>query len=433
MSRSFISRSRVLLVGLAASALLLAGCSGSGDDAGANPQGTEPVTLRLVWWGSDDRAAVTNAAVDAFEAEHPNITVETESLPFDGYFDKLSTQVAANDAPDVQQLTSDFVIEYGSRGALLDLADVDVTNVDKATTEVTNIDGEQLGVPTGIASIAIVANPTLFAAAGVEMPDDSTWTWKDYEEIAEKISANSPEGTYGSQALGTDSNQLGIWARQNGEQLFTEDGEFGVSTKTIASFYDLTKRMVDEGAAPGADEATEQTGLGLEQTGTALNRYAMGFWASNQLTSLEVVSKSGLKLLRFPSVAGDVKKAELAFGASQYWSAASRTEHPAEAQMLIDYLTNSEEAGKLLLVGRGSPVNSEVRDAVVPLLSEGDAQVVTFISTLAPDVVSTPLSPPGSASFQENMRRYTSEVLFGRMSTTDAAKGLIDETTASLQ
>ncbi len=430
-----------LTAAAASAALLLTGC-GPSDPApadnttdptdNATQEEAEDVTLRLVWWGSDDRAEVTRAAVAAFEDEHPNITVQTEALPWDGYFDKLSTQVAAKDAPDVQQLTGDFVIEYGTRGALLGLDQVDVANLDPATTGIVNIDGQQLGVPTGIATFAIIANPQIFEDAGVPMPDDETWTWEEYAAIAQQISDNTPDGIFGSQALGSDSNQIAIWARQNGGDLFTADGKLGTDEATVADFYTFAKSMVDSGAAPSADEAAEQMTLGLEQTGSALNRYAMGFWASNQLPSVEAVSQAGLELLRYPTTSGEAGDQHMSFVASQYWSAAATTEHPEEAQLLIDFLANSPDAGKLLLVGRGSPANSEVRDALLPLLSPEDAKVVDFIAEVSDEVVAAPLAPPGGASFQENMRRYTAEVFFGRMSPADAAKGLLDETRTAL-
>src|SRR5690606_31603998 len=139
--------------------------------------------------------------------------------------------------------------------------------------------------------------------------------------------------------------------------------------------------------------------LGLEQTGTALNRYAMGFWASNQLPSLEHVSQAGLELLRYPTTSGEAGDQRMSFVASQYWSASSRTEHPEEAQLLIDFLANSVEAGERLLVGRGSPANSEVRDALTPILSADDAKVLDFITEISGEVVAAPLAPAGGASF----------------------------------
>ncbi len=415
-----------LAAAAACAALLLSSCAPTSSESDGD------VTLRLVWWGSDDRAQVTRAAVDAFEEAHPNITVQTESLPFEGYFDKLSTQLAANDAPDVQQLTGDFVVEYGTRGALLDLDEVDLSNLDPATTGIVDLEGEQLGVPTGIATFAIVANPQLFEEAGEPMPDDATWTWDEYAEIAQRISENTSEDVFGSQALGSDSNQIAMWSRQNGEDLFTADGALGTTEETVSDFFTFAQSMVDSGAAPSADEAAEQMTLGLEQTGTALNRYAMGFWASNQLPSLELVSQAGLELLRYPTSSGDDGDHHMSFVASQYWSASDGTEHPEEAQMLIDYLANSTEAGSLLGVGRGSPANSEVRDALLPELSPEDSKVVEFVAEVSDEVVTAPLAPAGGASFQDDMRRYSAEVFFGQMTPQAAAQGLVDESRSAL-
>jgi multiple sugar transport system substrate-binding protein len=67
-----------LAAATAAAALLLSGCAGN-----ATGSADEPVTLRLVWWGNDVRAAATEDAVALFEEQYPNITVETESLPYD--------------------------------------------------------------------------------------------------------------------------------------------------------------------------------------------------------------------------------------------------------------------------------------------------------------------------------------------------------------
>ncbi|MET3367019.1 UNVERIFIED_CONTAM: hypothetical protein ABIE34_000240 [Jeotgalibacillus campisalis] len=60
-----------------------------------------PVEIRFSWWGNATRAELTNKAIKEFEAANPNIKVKPEYGDIGGYFDKLATQVAANDAPDV--------------------------------------------------------------------------------------------------------------------------------------------------------------------------------------------------------------------------------------------------------------------------------------------------------------------------------------------
>src|SRR5688572_6150035 len=116
---------RLAAVGAAAFALLLplAACS-SDDSAGG------PVTLRFTWWGSDTRHQLTQKVIDAFEAENPNIKIKGEYGEWNGYWDKLATQTAANDSPDIIQMDEKYIAEYGGRGALLDLGKQELNTAD---------------------------------------------------------------------------------------------------------------------------------------------------------------------------------------------------------------------------------------------------------------------------------------------------------------
>jgi multiple sugar transport system substrate-binding protein len=418
-------------------ALPLAACSGSdgaGDTATASAAPSdEPVTLRMSWWGNDVRAQATQDAVDAFEAEHPNITVETSSGSFDGYHDTLSTQIAANDAPDVQQLQGEFMAQYGEQGALLELTDVDTSNLDEGTLSNGNIDGKQVAVPTGLSTLAMVANPALFEQAGVEMPDDETWTWDDFAAITKQISDGSPEGIYGTKSLGWDITEMATWVAQRGGELWTDEGELGAEPDDFASLFTLAKRLVDEGGAPSASESAEQLGLSPEESGVATGRYAMQLDAVSNFPALEAAAGGGLQLLRLPSTSGEPGDAKMMFVAAQYWGVDARSEHPAEAQMLVDYLVNSVDAGTILGVTRSTPANSEVRDAILPQLGEVDQAVVDFMSEVSDEVVPSRLAPPGAATFTDTLQRYTSEVLFDRQTPDVAAQNMIDEVETGLQ
>ena len=66
--------------------------------------GKEPVTLRFSWWGGETRHNATIAAVESFEKEYPWITVECEYSSWDGWTDKVATQLAGGTAPDLMQI-----------------------------------------------------------------------------------------------------------------------------------------------------------------------------------------------------------------------------------------------------------------------------------------------------------------------------------------
>src|SRR5690606_29976892 len=80
----------------------------------------EEIELRMAWWGSDARHEKALQAIELFEKQNLNIKITAEYSGFDGYFDKLNTQIAAGNAPDLIQMGGN-IKEYVDKNALLDL------------------------------------------------------------------------------------------------------------------------------------------------------------------------------------------------------------------------------------------------------------------------------------------------------------------------
>jgi multiple sugar transport system substrate-binding protein len=381
--------------------------------------------LRFSGWGSDKRAQLTQAAIAAFEAENPKIKIKPEYGDWSGYWDKLATQVAANDAPDIIQMDEKYITEYSSRGALLDLSkyEIDTSKLDEAALNAGKSEDGLTGIAAGINAATIVANPAVFKAAGVALPDDKTWTWEDFGRIAAEVTEKSPKGTYGSAAYGTDEASLGVWLRQNGKSLYTSDGKLGFEPKDIAEWWTFLKQLSEKKAVPSASEVVEAEAAPLDQSGLATGKNGLAFWWSNQLPALEKAAGADLQILRFPSKTGEAADAQLWYKASQFWSASSRTKHPKETAKFIDFLANNEKAGAALLADRGVYPNSAVRAAIEPKLTPADIKVVKFIDQIKGELGEAPAPPPkGAGAIQEIVKRYTSEVLFNRLSADEAGK-----------
>ncbi|TDD66134.1 extracellular solute-binding protein [Jiangella aurantiaca] len=421
-------------IGVTAAALLAVSACGGGS---AESSDSGEVTLRFAWWGNDERARITQQAIDAFEAEHPDITVEAEPLDFEGYFDRLATSVAARDAPDVITLGGAYPREYGDRGALLDLSTVaeqlPTDDIDEAALSNGFFSGVQYSIPTGVNTYCVVVNPEVFAAAGVPLPDDTTWTWDDFVAIAQRISDASPEGTYGA-ADPTSADTLDLFARQRtGSGLYTEDGGVAVEPATAAEWWTMTKAMSQSGATPpatltaelGGQPSPEQTLMGRGLAGMQLD------W-SNQLTALRTASGAPLELLRAPGESDGVAPG-MWLQASQSYAVSSTSEHPEEAAMLIDFLVNSEEAASFILADRGLPANAEVLEAITPQLDEHTTAQAEFIAEISEDVnPDLVIGPAGSTETRNIVIRLNDEVLFDRISVDDAATSLVDEVSAAI-
>jgi multiple sugar transport system substrate-binding protein len=361
------SRGKIRLGAVAVALSLLAtGCGTSGGSSN-----NEEVTLRFAWWGNEYLNAQTEKVIDAFEAEHPNIKIESEPGEWASYWDKLATKTAANDAPDVIQMDQKYIAEYGGRGALLDLSkqdSIDTSKLDKEGLASGQYDDAQYGISTGQNAYVIMANTKVFEAAGVPLPDDTKWTWDDFMATASKISAAGDGKNYGA-AYGTNEADLIIWLRQHGENLYSQDGKLDFETSTAASFWERLKEQRDSKASPPATVATEDAGAGLEESLFGTNRVGMAWWWTNQLGSLEATTGSSIKMLRAPSVDGSAAGNGMYYKPSMFWSASSRSKHPEEASTFINFLANSPEAGAILMTDRGVPPIRRSSKASSPLSS----------------------------------------------------------------
>lgn len=412
----------------AAAALLAAGCGGGGGADGGD------VELRFSWWGSDDRHETTQEVIDLFEENNPGITVTAEYTSWDGYWDKLATSTAAGDMPDVVTMEERFLREYSDRGALADLTTLeglDTSGVDELVASSGDVDGEKFGVATGINVFSVMADPAMFEEAGVEMPDDRSWTWEEYIDTAVEITEATDGEIAGSQSMGYNENTFTIFARQRGESLYAEDGTLGFGQETLEEWFGLVARMQEEDATPSPSESVEIEAGGPDQSVLSTGRGAMAHFWSNQLAAISAASEGDVELLRYPGETAN-ERTGMFFKPAMYYSVSSGTEHPEEAAAFVDFLLNDVDAGRMILADRGLPANTEVRGAVVDELTDADARSAEFVEELRPDIVDGPPPPPiGAGDVVEIIKRITDDVQFGEITPEEASERFIDEVEAA--
>lgn len=425
------------LVAIATTAVLaLSACAGGGSSTTAELS-EEPVTLRFTWWGNDVRTAATEEVIAAFEAKHSNITVQPQFTDFGGYWDKLATETAANDAPDIIQMDEKYISTYGGRGALLDLNEmgdaIDLSDFPDSAISTGTMDGALYGIPVGLTSYSIMANPVLLAQAGVAMPDDESWTWDDLAEAGAAVSATGGGSVFGVQSWGFTDGDLKNFARQQGEDLYNDDGEVSVSADTLTEWWTYLQGITESGVTPPPSNTVEKQNAGLAESFTATNTAAFGPWWNSQLTALTDASGSPLEILRIPT-SEDAEEGSAYYKPSMYWSVSSRTEYPAEAALFLDFMLNTEEAADLLGTDRGVSANEKIRAYIEPNLTETDKAVVAFLDDLADVVGEAPaLTPPGGSAVDSLLKQYTEQVLFGQATPAEAAEGFIKDLTASIE
>lgn len=415
---------RRLVVAALALALVASGCS-DGDE----PEG--PAELTFSWWGSDSRHEYTQEIIDLFNAEHPDIRVTGDFTDFNSYWDRLATATAGGNAPDIMTQEERFLRQYQVDGQLLDLSTVtdvlDLSSIDPLALAAGEIDSGLYTVASGVNAFSVVADPQIFAEAGVELPDDTAWTWEDYLAISQQISAAGAGEFYGAQAFGTNEAGFNVYARQRGEALYHPDGSLGFSAQTLADWWTLSLEQTASGGTPDATMTVEVGATGPDESLLATNDGAMAFFWTNQLGALSGAAGRELVLLRQPGESAG-QRPGMYFKPAMSYSISARTDHPEQAAMFVDFLLNSPEAAELMLHDRGLPANLEIREQIAANLPDVERQVSEFMTEIGPSLVDPPPAPPtGAGETVSIMQRLYEEVLFERMTPLAAAERFMQE------
>jgi multiple sugar transport system substrate-binding protein len=419
-------------------ALLALGACGQadnldGDDTPAGPG--DSVELRVAWWGAEVRHEQTQEALAVCEAAVGNITTSPEFVN-DGYDEKLATQFAGGNPPDVIQVVSGAISSYGQRGGLLDLATVDeyidTSAISPVVMNADALDGKNYAVPITTNASGLLLNVTMMEEYGLERPDDENWTWDDLLEYAGSVYEASGGEVWGLQQPSEDIRLLNIWARQLGhlDGLYTETG-VGLDTDVIASFlrYGLDLQESD-GSAP-ASISVEHQGVGIEQTMIGTGRALLAVRPINEITALQAGTGSEFALLQLP--VHEAGRTGQSFRPMS-WAITSATEHPAEAAQLLDCLQGNLDAAEILQAERGIPANQDVVRHIRDDLSPEQQLMADFVAVVeanAPEAPPLP-PPPGADTAEQMLQRHAEEMLFERVSPEEAAEQFANELDQSI-
>ncbi|GAB6929068.1 sugar ABC transporter substrate-binding protein [Paenibacillus sp. JCM 10914] len=177
-------------------AVFASGCNGGGNGSApaAGGNGEEKVEILLGYYSADNSDAKMKELIAQFEEKHPNIKVKTQSAPYGQFFQKLDTQIAAGQAPDVWLSDGVYVMKYAQRGAAKDLTEW--ISRDLKADEYYGLDfnkddeGRYWAVPQGIQVGVLFYNKDMFDKAGEPYPTED-WTWEDLKESAARLTLDA--------------------------------------------------------------------------------------------------------------------------------------------------------------------------------------------------------------------------------------------------
>ncbi|KYG26586.1 ABC transporter substrate-binding protein [Alkalihalobacillus trypoxylicola] len=434
----------ILLSSMLMLIFILVGCStNNNEDSSSNGNeeseggSSDQVTLRVAWWGGQERHDMTLEAIDLFEEEYPHIKVDPEFTAWDGYWERLNTQAAGTNLPDVINMDNSKLNEYNSRDLLKDLSSliedgsINLENVDDVYQEINEVDGEVLAVSLGANSLSVITNETVLSDHGISL--EPGYTYEDLMEAMLQIKeAEEAEGNefFGFDFANAEFELFFSYARQAGESVFNEDGtELGFSETTLVDFFSLVQQLVNEGAAPPHDVTMEYVDGGDSMVGTG--EAAVSMAASNQIIGVAQQTEDELGLNLLPALEGGIDGNWIR--PSMSFSISAHSEKEEAAALFIDFFTNSLEANEILMADRGVPISSEVRNHLSDKVEGPIKETFDFLELVA-DYTSPadPLSPPGETEVRGSFLRIIEMLKYDRISPEEAAEQFMNEASSVL-
>ena len=222
----------------AATALALTGCAAGGSTASAYDPDKE-VTLNFTWWGNDDRAARYKALIAKFNEEYPNITINGTFTDFPSYWEKRQTEAAGGGLPDVWQFSDSYLRQYVEPGLLLDLGTVaeyvDLDAIEPSLLKTGQLKDVQYSLPTGYSAWSVFQNVELLDANNLDAYKGGT-SWEDYSEYMASVTDATGGALYGGSDYTQRIQNLEVQLRQEGDNLFTNDGQLGFKKDQLRDF-----------------------------------------------------------------------------------------------------------------------------------------------------------------------------------------------------
>ncbi|WBB66594.1 extracellular solute-binding protein [Micromonospora sp. WMMD812] len=407
----------------------LTACSGG---PASTPVHDEPVTLSVFWWGSAKRAELTERALRLYTERNPGVGFRVTWQGADGYYDRLATQAAGGNVPDLIQLDDSVLTEYAQREILLDLTDhvadnrLDLRNLPDGLVRYGQVDGRTMAVAAGQTAAAVVFNRDLLRELRESEPRTGM-TWAQYVAWAEQVTLTSRRRVAGTSDPSGDYRALWLWLRGHGGELY-RGRQLGFAVDELVNWFDLWRRARAGRATPGA-ALVEQADSEPARQPVVSGLTAASFAWSHQLPELQRLTKAELGLCAFPGSTG----AQWA-RASMYWGVFRGSRHPDAAIDVINFLTTNGEAGAVLGHERGLSPSQAVRRALDGTITDRAQQRVAALGdSLGLGIGPAPVPPPkGHARIRSLLVTAAESVRSGGVGARAAATRFLAQADAAL-
>jgi ABC-type glycerol-3-phosphate transport system substrate-binding protein len=343
-------------------------------------QSVTNLTFATYVWQPTTVAAV-KSIVDSWNARHPQIQVQIQSVDVNSVHDKLLTSFVGGTAADVIQDEAADIAGFTGQGYLANLTPMIPKpfkrSIPKAVWDTVNYSHKITGVPIMLQTYNVFANMDALRAGGVAAPTiKKPWTWTQFRAAAKKLSTGGNYGVcWGLRSPTAAIQTLSLnWGAQ---WSYLVKGKWtlkvGPAEQTmLTTIHDMI--YVDKSIDPAA--------VGL--SGSAVlpaffgGKCAMTVQGNFQVQGMLEQAPKSFNWAMFPPLKG---KTQDQVANPQTLSISQQSQHKKEAMQFIAYALNAQNMAKLANGDWLIPVNPAA-GAIVAKTSKAPAAFANAVSAI---------------------------------------------------
>lgn len=342
---------------------LFTACEKKADDTITKPDGKlDKCTLRFSWWGDDERHKATLDAIDLWNTIHPEIEIVPEYGGWDGWSEKVSSQMNGGTEPDIMQINYDWLATLSPDGkAFYDLNELgkflDLSGYDEEILSFGEINDNLNAVTVSVTGRGLFYNSDVYEALGAEFPN----TWDELIALGDTF---SKEGVYpldlDIQSGGTAWYLAIVYVQQNtGREFISMDGKLGFTDEDIRMALDFYKELENHGVIRTIQTRTDEDGnAALYQSPQFISGNVAGVleWGSSVGKYESVLPDDSLKTGPFLTTQDGTSSGWM-IKPSMLYAVSRNTKYPDEAAAFVNFLLNNSECACILGTSRGIPAS----------------------------------------------------------------------------
>lgn len=349
-------------------ALALSACSEKNDSDIAMPDGKlDECTLRFSWWGGDDRHEATLEAIGLWNELHPEIEIIPEYGGWDGWTEKINTQISGGSAPDIMQINYDWLVNLSDDGLGFYNLELLTDNLDLSAfsddiLSFGRMNDHLNAITVSMSGRGLFYNSETYRQVGAEYPE----TWDELFSLGNSFSSHDLYPLdLDIQSGGTAWYLAVVYIQQQtGKTFISMDGELGFTVEDIKNALDFYKTLEDNQVIRTIKERTDEDGnAALYQSSEFISGRIGGVleWGS-AVSKYETVLDDGI--LECGPLLSDSEgnSGGWMIKPSLLYAISSKTEYPDEAAAFMNFLLNNEQCAEILGTTRGIPASSYAFD-----------------------------------------------------------------------